>query len=403
MVIRDLFFPENTAASPQPRPRLASPADRFIAAVFDFFIFSPVISLALSGLLREVKTYLLLDAHSAEAGVIWLILMGCGIFFSAFFPAIFLYHWGATPGQRFLHLKVVSWPHGERLSFARCFLRSSLALANLLLLGIPFLEIFTHPMRRAFHERASDTLVVTLVGKAYGGPAAAEKKILSAWMRLAFGMIFLGIFALTAKSYLDAKRGLFARTADTQGYKCAAVEESAVGDETSVERMDRTLALFLAGEVDEDCIGKETRRALWGRSEGGLEWAYLAAAFADDEGSVEKEKYFDKVCRIKVESEACQLAQYFADDEDERELKLENPVSVTAKILLLDQSFNQKNYPEALASLKDLKGIEYLSAYLEKEFVRIVWSVDHQAGARMPASLDQVQAVKDFKEKYGVE
>ena len=164
MVFPDLSAPEvcqkkNVAE----RTAIAFIADRFLALVLDFLIMSPVVSLLLAGLMKKTKTYFLLDAQSPEGFVAGLLIFILGACIVILLQSVFMYYWQATPGQFFMQMRVISYPHyRQRLSFSQCVLRSFCFCASFLLLAIPFLEVLSHPLRRAFHERASDTMVITL-------------------------------------------------------------------------------------------------------------------------------------------------------------------------------------------------------------------------------------------------
>ena len=73
MVIRDLSAPESCPQVFREEVRIAFVSDRFIAAVLDFLIFSPVVSFCVAGFLKEIKTYLLIDPQSFEASIIWFL------------------------------------------------------------------------------------------------------------------------------------------------------------------------------------------------------------------------------------------------------------------------------------------------------------------------------------------
>lgn len=406
MVIRDLFFSEDAKSTARKPLNIAGVSDRFAAAFFDFFLFSPVVSLLLSGFLREIKTYLLLDSHSAEAGVIWVITIFAGIFITVLLQSLFLFFWGATPGQKFLHLRVVSFPQEGPLSFSQCLLRSFLGLTNFIFMGVPFLEIMSHPLRRAFHERASDTIVITLKDKLQYAPLPIERRFVNLCLRSFFVLLLGSGLVMIAREYGDAKRGLFANTADAQKLFCSSVKDGAEG-ETSAERLDRALALFMADDINADCLEKEADRALWDASEENKTWAYMAKGITGSDNKVQSE-YFEKVCENQKDSEACVIARYLEADEASANFAFENPRTATGQILELDQQMENREFSAALGSIKKMRELEFLKAHLDRNFVRAVWSTSPSAvkpSSRTPASADPTtaEALKEFKEKFGVE
>ena len=164
MVFPDLSAPQSQVFKHHRHAIPIAPVpDRLVALVLDFLIFSPVISLLIAGLIRQAKTHFILDAFSAEGSVAVFLVFVAVFFLTVLLQSTFLYFWQASPGQMFLQLRVVSYPHyQEKISINQCLIRSMLWSFGAILLAFPYLEILSHPLRRAFHERASDTMVVTL-------------------------------------------------------------------------------------------------------------------------------------------------------------------------------------------------------------------------------------------------
>lgn len=181
MLFPDLSAPKaSVEQASRKKPAVAFVGDRFLALLLDFLIFSPVVSFFIAGILRQTKMYFLFNAQSVEGYVSILFMVGFGAVLTTFLHSVFLFFWQATPGQMFMQLRVYSYPVARgRLTYPQCLLRASLWSLSCLTFGIPFMEILSHPLRRAIHERASDTLVVTLKGQGDAGPLLLEEKFIS--------------------------------------------------------------------------------------------------------------------------------------------------------------------------------------------------------------------------------
>lgn len=402
MVIRDLSDDERRAQMPSRELPLAFPGDRFLAAVFDFLIFSPVVSFCVAGFLKQIKTYLLLDPQSAEAGIVWVLFMLSAVGLAVFFQAIFLYFWQATPGQRFLKMKVVSYPHpATALRFSQCLLRSAGWVGSVFVFGVPFLDILGHPLRRAFYERASDTLVVTEKREHDDGPLVLESRFVGSWMRMFFLMVFASGLIYALQTYHLVQIGRFAAATEKQkNWMCSQVpEEVPFGD-----RADQAIAMFMMDQVTADCLDKEADFALWNASQGDQAWAYLAKGVATDDQELRKQ-YFAKVCESGKKSETCGIADYLTHEDDGAVLRRHGLASVTSRVLLLDKVLEQKNDVAAVVLIEDLRKQAPLREALEKRYVRAVWAINEnlrESRGRQPASSEARDIVHEFKEKYGV-
>ncbi len=86
---------------------------------------------------------------------------------------------------------------GERLSCWDCFVRSWFWIFEVLLLGIPFLAVFSNAKRRPLHDRVCDTLVVSRVAAGVKGPGEWERLVIRGFFAVAFAAVMLiAIFQL---------------------------------------------------------------------------------------------------------------------------------------------------------------------------------------------------------------
>ncbi|MGZ3743706.1 MAG: RDD family protein [Pseudobdellovibrionaceae bacterium] len=410
MVIRDLSFSETRPTargpsflSPAEFP-LAPVTDRFLALILDFLIFSPVVSFFIAGVLRNLKIVLLLNSESEEAMVIWALFLIGIVGVSSLLEALFMYFWQATPGQKFMQLQVVSYPQknpGERLSLAQCLVRSLGWWLCLLMLGVAFLEILGHPLRRALHERASDTMVISHKREAPDFPLAIETHYIRSTLWAFYSCMFFVSLVFIGKTYRTAVReGLNGKTATVAKEGCASLSDEKYN---GPKRLDLALALYLANEADETCVFNEAQNAVWAPVGEERSLGQLALALVSEDEK-EAAAYRDKVCEEDAKSEACAISHYLhSQDEDRGDvLRRGGGELVSTKILLLKNSLDLKSYIAAAGLIKELEGESPLRSFLDISWMRVGWGLNTK-GSRQPASVEEKNILKSFKERYSLE
>lgn len=414
MVIRDLSLPDvsQSTSSPSvgpPQLQLAPVTDRFIAFIFDFLILSPVVSFSVASVLRNLKTVLILNSDSDEAVVIWALFVLGIVGVSCLLQGLFFYFWQATPGQRFMQLQVLSYPHKvyeeKSLSFAQCLLRPLGWWIGTLMCGIPFLEILGHPLRRAFHERVSDTVVISLKREPVDVPLAVESRYIASTMWIFFGFIFIMGMAFMAKSYKSALNvGLAGSKTVSQAF-CPDISTDKYKDQ---KRLDLALALYFAEEVDEACVYTEAQNAVW-NLEGEERALGQLAMSVISEDEKESEAYKEKICTDSQKSEACAISKYLVSKEEGRGnlLRRAGLGLVSSRLLLLKNSMELANYTSAMGLIRDLETETPLQSYLDKSLVRAAWALnaklDSQKNSRTPANNDEKEILREFKKRYEIE
>ena len=415
MVIRDLSFSETSPqrnyqapAAVTPQVPLAPVTDRFIAFVLDFLILSPVVSFCVAGILRNLKTVLLLNAESEEAVVIWALFVVGIVGISSLIQAFFIYFWQATPGQKFLQLEVVAYPQRlsaeHKLTFAQSFLRPLGWWLGTLLMGVPFLEILGHPLRRAFHERVSDTLVISHKHDPVDVPLAVETRYISSTLWIFFGFMFVMGIALMGKAYKTALlEGLAGKNTYSQAYCPSIPNEQYQGQ----KRLDLALSLYLAGEVDEACVHTEAQKAVWTLQGEDKALGNLAMSIISEDAK-EAASYGDLACAEGEKSEACAISKYLQSKDQSRGnlLRRAGLGLVSSRLLLLQDSMATANYASAVGLIKDLENESPLQTFLNKNLVKAAWILNAEVakkGTRVPASSDEAQILQEFKKRYEIE
>jgi hypothetical protein len=398
MVIADLTHPEIVPRSSTGEPRMALISDRLVAAVLDFLLFSPLVSLLCAKMMNQIKIQSLLDDSSGRLLASWTVYFSFMLFLIVVLEACSLYLLQATPGQYFLKLRVISYPHpSEKLSLGQALLRASLFTMSGLMMGVPFLEVLGHPLRRALHERASDTIVVTLKTQVETAPLEIERRYIASWISMFFLFISLTVGGILVKSWhvsSDLNRIQTAVDREIE-YRCEKIPLTGLSLE---KRIDTVLTLFSLGSVHEDCVASEADHLLW-EARAYREIAYFAKGILS-KGATRK-AYFDLVCK-SPKSEWCTLSQSMGDDlkkVDVESLRRAGMRSVFSRVLLLRHSEASKNHLSALALIRDLRSEKPLADYLERAYVRNVWQLQDQS--RKPAS-ETPDYLLEFKNRYEV-
>lgn len=405
MVFPDLSVPESKVQQvvDLSRPPIASVADRFLALVLDFLIFSPVISLLIAGLVRQTKTFFLVNPSSQEGSIAAGLVAVMAVFLTTVLQAVFLYYWQATAGQVFLQLRVVTYPHKQqRLTVNQCLMRSFMWCSGFVLMGIPYLEVLSHPLRRAFHERASDTLVITLKRNPDEGPLPLESRFISSWLRMSFLFaLFFGTMGFI-KTYHSLVGGHFHEKESNSSFVCKEIIEPGLN---GAARLDAALSLFLVNEISPECLAKEADVSLWSDPVNPQGMAYLAKYLIVD-SPAEQKKYFNKICK-ESRSSACAMARYMREDGKGADLVNADKELLTTKLLWSEEKYAKKDYAGSLKIINDLQSKPVLKAALEKRYVRSIWSMNEMEHSkdknkgRRPASAGN-KLIDLFKEKYEV-
>lgn len=385
------------------KPAVAFVADRFLALVLDFLIFSPIVSLFLAGMIRQTKTFFLLDYQSSEGYIAASFMVGYSLALIIFLQSVFLFFWQATPGQLFLQMRVTSYPvPRERLTYPQCLFRAFCWTLGCVFFGIPFLEIVSHPLRRAFHDRASDTMVVTLKKESDPGPLPVEERFISSWMRLSFlfVIVFVTIFAL--RGYQDLLAGNFKTPLENKFY-CSEIKSD---DLHGASRLDAALGLYLLNSISAECLGKEAEASLWADPARTSDLAYLAKYVVADVS--EQKEYLAKLCESK-DSKECDLGRYMAGEvSDFKDQDKNAEVTWTEQVLRIDELYQKGDIAGSLDKIGQLQKNSVFEQAVEKKFVRSIWALQKSSkknpAGRVPASTDSTQQwLEVFKGKYQVE
>lgn len=397
MVFPDLSAPESVEnTNSHVQYPLAKPLDRSAAFVLDFLIFYPVIGFLLAGLSQQIKRIFLVSPNSADGLTAFALLLMAATVLVALFQTLFLLSFKGTPGMLFMQLRLRDFHDSEKsLTFYQCFLRSFVWVFSSFFAGIPFLEIFGHPLRRHVADRASDTFVITLKKDYDLGPTVSQVALMQSWMKL---FIVIGLFngmLLYTSAYKSFVKKTNARAVDV------ALDESClVADKDSkYSNLDRAITLYLADGLSSECLNYEADIVLWGNA---LENAHLAyfAKFLMSENK-DKEQYLEKVCTDDAQA-VCAMMKFTMNPSMAKIGTLKDPEWSTFKYLLSENEYLNGQYLASIDHLRELMTEKDFERALDRRYTRGIWALQNQkADGRQPAS-DIKSVVDEFKERFEI-
>ncbi|MFP5519871.1 MAG: RDD family protein [Bdellovibrionia bacterium] len=403
MVIKDLssdFFENVTANS---KHQVAPVADRFLAFIIDFLIFSPVIGLFVAGLSKRLKFALLIEARASELFVITFLLALVVFGLVVLFQSLFVYFWQATPGQRFVQIRVINFEEPQSpLKFSQSLLRSFFWAMSLFLVGVPFLESLGHYWRRCFHERASETISVTLKKNVSTHPLYIEQRFMGSWIGIFFLTLAATLFLYSFQLWQSLQSGaLF--TSQYQFELCPEVK----GPTASFARMDSALTSYFSKRISGACLEKEADFILWNvRDSEQQGFAYWAKYLLETDKSY-KDRYQAQICDSEEFANACLAlqAKNNSDAGKSQELITRMTPSAVRTYMLASVALQQSLYLQAAQHAQELKNYQAVEAVAEKLLVQTAFKLLEQQKekGREPASLEQDSFLQRFKEEFGIQ
>lgn len=384
---------------------IAHPMDRMAAFLVDVSVLVVSGSLIVAPIQKKIRAAQLVSESETMLIGFLLMLLTAGIL-SVVYQTLFVAWRGQTIGKRIFGLKVVDiWEsHTPRLSDA--FFRAVLWWFDVILGALPTLGIYSDPLRRAFHDRVSNTIVISLRGRTARPPERSEISIVKA--------IFVAIYLLGFTVILEETRLMYATLdADESTHllqlmspvQCDhvsdAIQDWPVEEGRSPSRVSVGLALFAAGVIDEECLNKEAFYEF--RNGEQHEMAYMARAFVTSDESELSDQYLTKVCEYNAESQACRLSQVISlwtekqwskatEDFD----KLLPHSSVFVKTWAIKHFEKIKDFDRELKVIETLWPLESLSGFLASHRTIALWGLRRYEESRVAANA-AVEMLRDNK------
>lgn len=388
MVIPDLSAPVHDSSS---SVKPASTMDRFLGGIFDIILLVPIATFVPSLHIREAR----MDYLQGFESNIWYQVVFLWILTYIVVQTVFLYYARTTPGGMIVHTRVRSL--NGNLTWNQCLIRASFSLLSWVFLCFPFLEIITHPMKRAWHDRVSDTVVVDLKSK----PFYQIPRLNVSGIRV---FMILGIFAvlLSVSTFVGGQDEL-----------------SYLGDESSSETTDSLVAqALLKKDFSEETQG-EIEERIWG---GGRKWekalAYFFKLHVEKDTDVKK-ALVDQICKWSPSEKAgglCSISKYSLKNDHKTLMvlaqHLDDIQGLTSKVFVLKELTKNSQYSGALKLYKRIKKQASLSDSFKDSLkiwdVSLFWALreNQMKGKRVPASEptseEEASAIRAFEKERGL-
>ena len=353
--------------------KIAKIQDRFLAFTLDLILASPFLAFLVAPLSAEWTQSSLGSEPGLEAGFLYIlsIFEMCAAYILA--QSLFLTFYKATPGMKFFKLKLQT-VSGESLQFSQALLRSTIWVLQFAVFGIPFLDVLSHPLRRGLHDRAAETLLVTLKAEGDPGPQALQAK----WAQnMKAGFLLSLIFWVSivgVRLYSQSMKGEFTkRELIKSQFFCPEIEE--VASQPGQSRMDAALALYLTSESDSSCLLREAEFAFWTRNVSERTWAYFAKGIFYQYDIKKAKHYFERTCQQDPDSEPCEMAKdMLARRELSADTLLKRYNSLSFQFLKIKDLISRGQFQLAQSAVSSLSEISAFADYVQKIKVKLLWS-----------------------------
>lgn len=278
---------------------LASPVDRVAASILDVILLLPLVQLFQAPVKRWILESLLFFEGTNSSFYRFTNLF---IFIIVFvlYDSLMTYFKGQTVGKMFFNIKVISY--NGNLDFISCFLRSFSIFIEMVLVGLPFLAMHSHPMRRPIHDRVADSLVISLKN-----PVGFPEKRENIQSRLLF-FGALALLFLSIVTYWIMEDGLTSNDSYALEKNCRELNRNYQGD------VEAFVESYLAGRISEECLFDEARAHIWQNKNQAV--AQFAVALALQYDTDLSDKYLNKICEKQPGHYLCDFSRWLTLNAD---------------------------------------------------------------------------------------
>lgn len=381
---------------------LASPVDRLAAVVTDLILVILPISAVLGAPFKQgIMKALVLQDETDFYFFLFLLFVTSAIVAIAYQTAM-VSIWGATLGKMFWGLRVEWIWKPRNPSFLMALLRSVFWIVDSVFLFIPHLSVFANEKRRPFHDRISDTVVVTTKDGGAKTPGMIEASFVhGVGAALAvFGALFMVFGSIDLYMRSKGEDTLFG-VLKTEKVLCDAVgvamEDwptlSSSSSGGSLERLSVAMALFASGEISGPCLRSEVEDSLVRQ---GIEspMAYLAQSFVYSDSAELSDRYLDYVCKLDKESDSCKMSRIVEMwmDEDWKKIDdLFNELNHTREPYILTWAvrhfMRRENFQMALFFLDKMAPSLALGSFVGIQRTKAYWNLSRKEEARAAADI----------------
>ncbi|MEO0335773.1 MAG: RDD family protein [Pseudomonadota bacterium] len=363
---------------------LAAPGDRLAAAIIDLSVIlvpmillvsSPFRLLFMRSLLLHRELEFLLSIAAISSVVVVLTLAYTTMMTSLV---------GATLGKMVFGLRVIDIWNQRNLTVTAAFFRSLTWSLSLTFAGLPFLSILSNDKRRPWHDRISDSIVVSTGKTKLGAPNVYEKMFVQSILGSVSAIFVVGLMIVAPLLWESVQSAGLLPFSGSHAYAFCDEVDWALNEWPSVEtrntekRLNVVLTLFAAGEVSKSCLEKEAQKFLVSESSESAT-AYLAQAFVHSENPELSNRYLSKVCELAPKSSSCVMSQVVEDWSDSNWRSVEDhfasfvdhtPLHIS--VWALRHFLKRREYNKAEKFLNKLSSQPSLANFLTQQRIRLL-------------------------------
>lgn len=279
--------------------------DRLAAFVLDLIIVSFIANITLAPFKKKIQAAILNEHDGAVNFYVVAMIFGASAIFIAYHTlSVFLFQ--KTIGKKVFKLEVAPIVHGQPFTLMNALVRACALFVSVLLFFFPLLEVFSNRLRRPMHDRLADTYVKGLE-KSGTSPSMVEKL----WVRIVYAVVMANIAVLLMVQVLFFRDDIqnLSEFITQPEYLCESVSDAKESwpNTEKVSRLDVALTLYGVDAISDDCLEKESQRAISYGEE--LDKAYLGKAFVYEKQTKISNRYLKKVCEINAKGDPCVLTQ----------------------------------------------------------------------------------------------
>jgi len=354
---------------------MASPWDRFAAFVVDIVFLFPFLQILQAPLRRQIKTAVMMEANEVVMTMeLFKVLIVVVTF--VLYRASCHYLFGKTLGKKVFGLRV-QHGSGDR-NFLAMVMRSFVLLGELFIAGWPLLSVFSHYRRRPWHDRLSDTYVVSL--KNLVSPPVVMERRKAQW---ASAVMILAMLMMSFLTPVPTTPDL-----EVTEQEATVAEDCEIFIESSDGSMTRAIEAFSVSNIDSDCLMYISTEALW-RNEDPV-FANLGSAFAGaKDPDFPSRKYKEEVCRLDPEGTPCFFVKWTDKKPLETDAHFDDIVSILKRrdaedfyrVFFVTALHSHGEYEKAGEVLESVKDPDRITDTMAKvTFENLMWRGKWEAG-----------------------
>ncbi|MFK8137155.1 MAG: RDD family protein [Bdellovibrionales bacterium] len=384
---------KNSAAVETKFLKLANPMDRLAAFIIDMIISLSISSVLTSAFMRSMQQAQLLE--QLPDLIFWALLsLLIHLLVYVSYCGLMLARFGYTIGKKVFHIQVKHIWKDQKLSFPQAVLRSAYQLFEIPFV-LPLSAVFVDSKRRIWHDRVTDSIVVSSSSRAMGSPSRQEKSFVKGFVTPVYFLFFVLAGGLVSKaiSFWHSERDWLADLATNLPHCEAVLDEAQNWPQESGRKADTlivALGLYSADLISKSCLLSEADIAF--RLNKKPEYAYLAKAFVHDDKSELSNRYLLKICDESPDSRSCKfsrLISFWADSDWEKSDRVLQDILPGSETFI--RNWAVKHYiarghfdraSEILDSLIPYTGI---ANFISEHRTHVLWEMGYQDAAVVSA------------------